>query len=139
MFSRGADHLVTFIVLFSTTQNVGGLAGSALLGSFQIISARYHSATLAEAVRFDDPQVMARVQSGVSALHGAVSDPTQLAGQGVAQLGRALAREANILAYQDVFTLVSFAGLGIAVYVVGVSVYLAWRRSRASPLSTELA
>lgn len=133
MFSRGADHLVTFIVLFSTTQNVGGLAGSALLGTLQIISTRFHSLSLSEAARFDDPLVVSRVQSGATTLQGLVNDPGQLAAQGVAQLGRALAREANILAYQDVFRLISVAGVCIALYVVGVSLYTAWRRAAASP------
>lgn len=133
MFSQGANHLVTFIVLFSTTQNIGGLAGSALLGTFQIIAARYHSVTLAEATRFDDPQVFARVQSGVASLQGVVNDPSQLAAQGVGQVGRALAREAVILAYQDVFRLVSLAGVCIALYVVSISLYRAWRR-RATPV-----
>src|SRR5262249_11166278 len=53
----GPDYFVSVVVLFSTTQNVGGLAGSALLGSYQIASARAHALTLAERVIPSDPQV----------------------------------------------------------------------------------
>src|SRR5262249_37141166 len=35
MMAQGPTHLVSFVVLFSTTQNIGGLAGAALLGSYQ--------------------------------------------------------------------------------------------------------
>jgi hypothetical protein len=46
MLQRGPDFLVSFVVLFSTTQNVGGLAGSALLGTLQTLWTRRHAEVL---------------------------------------------------------------------------------------------
>src|SRR5262249_44964930 len=43
MLQKGVDHFITVVVLFSTTQNFGGLAGSALLGSYQTVFARLHA------------------------------------------------------------------------------------------------
>ena len=43
MLERGPAHLVTFIVLFGATQNLGGLAGAAFLGSYQVVAAREHA------------------------------------------------------------------------------------------------
>src|ERR1700688_4565996 len=43
MLKRGPDYLVTIVVLFSLTQNVGALLGSAILGSYQTIQARAHA------------------------------------------------------------------------------------------------
>jgi MFS family permease len=132
MSSRGATHLVTFVVLFSTTQNVGGLAGSALLGTYQTIATHSHTLALAESTKFDDPQVISRVQAGAAAIQGVVTDSSQRAGQSVGILGQAMAREASILAYQDVFRLVALAGVSIALYVVGVSLFMRWHR-RTTP------
>src|SRR5262249_50266668 len=57
MLRQGATHLVSLIVVFSTTQNVGGLAGSAILGTAQVLYARAHAASLGESILATDPQV----------------------------------------------------------------------------------
>src|SRR5262249_21665498 len=75
MLRRGIDHFVTLVVLFSTTQNVGGLAGSALLSTYQAIAARAHIASLSEHLVGADPQVAARLQSGASSVAGVIADP----------------------------------------------------------------
>src|SRR6185295_19112378 len=63
---KGADVLVSLIVPFSVTQNIGGLAGSALLGTFQTASAHAHAAALSEHLSGADPQVVARLQGGAA-------------------------------------------------------------------------
>ncbi len=73
MLKKGADHLVSLVVLFSVTQNIGGLAGSALLGSYQIVQAKYHGAVLAEGLAAGDPLVTARIQQGAQALSGVIT------------------------------------------------------------------
>jgi hypothetical protein len=102
MLEKGPGHLVTFIVLFSTTQNIGGLAGSALLGSYQVISSRAHALALAEHVLPSDPQAFAQLQNGGALVRAA------------------LAREASILAFNDVFRLV----MAIALLTLGYLVYI---------------
>jgi hypothetical protein len=131
MLQRGPDHLVTFIVLFSTTQNIGGLAGSALLGSYQVIAARSHALALAEHALPADPQVAARLQAGAQGLAGAIVDPSSRAAQGVGALSQALAREANVLAFNDVFRLVAALALLTALYVVYIRIYNIIRQRRA--------
>jgi hypothetical protein len=93
------EMFITTVVVFSVTQNVGGLAGSALLGSLQIVSARAHAAALSEHLVAADPQVAARLQFGA------------------AQLNQALNREAGVLAYNDVFLFVAALALATAAYV----------------------
>jgi hypothetical protein len=96
---RGPEMFITTIVLFSVTQNVGGLAGSALLGSLQIASAQ-------------------------GACRGAVRAPGRRrpAGRrpppdGPRPLNQALGREAGVLAYNDVFLFVAALALATAAYV----------------------
>ena len=113
MLEKGPGHLVTFIVLFSTTQNIGGLAGSALLGTYQVMAARAHALSLSEQVLLSDPQAAARLQGGF------------------ANLSAALTREANILAFNDVFGAVAVLALMIAAYMVYIRVFNVLRQRRA--------
>ena len=118
MMARGSTHLVSYVVLFSTTQNVGGLAGSALLGSYQIMQARAHAEALAEHLSLGDPQVVQRLQQSSHAISGALTDPVQQGVQGSALLGQALNLEANVLAYNDTFRLVMWIAIAVACFLL---------------------
>jgi MFS family permease len=131
MLERGPSHLVTFIVLFSTTQNIGGLAGSALLGSYQVVSTRNHALALAERVLPVDPTVTGRIQTGVQGLSAVIVDPAGRASQGAGLLSQALLREATILAFNDVFRLVAVLALLTALYVLYIRIFNFIRQRRA--------
>jgi hypothetical protein len=117
MLERGPDYFISIIVLFSITQNVGGLVGSAALGSYQTIQAKSHAAALSEHLLGADPNVVERIELGAAAVGDVVVDPAQRTSQGVSQLAQALAQEANVLAYNDVFVLVSVVALIGALYI----------------------
>ncbi|THD79296.1 MAG: MFS transporter [Phenylobacterium sp.] len=124
---RGADVLVSVIVPFSVTQNVGGLTGSALLGTVQTISAHAHAAALSEHLSAADPQVVARLQGGAAALAGAIGDPAARSAGSAALLGDALNREATVLAFNDTFTLVVGIALATALFIAAVLLRRRWR------------
>lgn len=126
MIKQGPNHLVSFVVLFNITQNVGGLAGSALLGSYQIMEARAHAASLSERLLGSDPQVIQRIQSGVGAVAGVLPDPGLRGAEGAALLGQSMAQEANILAYNDVFRLVAALALVTAGYLFYRIAWVVW-------------
>lgn len=128
MLSRGGEHLISFVVLFNLTQNLGGLAGSALLGTYQVVSARSHAVALSEHLLAADPQVALRIQGGSAALAGTVGDPAQRVAQGGGLLVQAMGREASILAYNDVFRLVAVLALITALYVAYVIAFNRIRR-----------
>ncbi|QSX73913.1 MFS transporter [Lysobacter arenosi] len=104
-------NLISFFVMFSITQNVGALFGSAFLSTFQVIREKYHSSQLVEPLTLLDPLVAARIQSGANVYGQAVTDPALRNAQGLRQLAAAASREANVLAYNDVY----FAIAAIAV------------------------
>lgn len=118
MMAKGPNYLISFIVIFSVSQNIGGLAGSALLGTYQVERTKVHAAALAEHVIASDPQVVTRLQAGSSAISGALNDPTLRNAEGAALLGQSLNREANILAFNDVFRLVSLLALSIGLFLL---------------------
>jgi MFS family permease len=130
----GANYLVTFIVLFNVTQNVGGLVGSAFLGSYQVAATQAHLQALSEHLLANNPQVMARLQSAGSAAQ-VIVDPAQRSTQGAALLAQAMTREANILAYNDVFNLVALLSLAAAAFMAYRIAVLRYQRTRAQGAS----
>ena len=114
----GADYFVTLVVVFSMTQNIGGLAGSALLGSYQTVATRAHFQELAERMPGGDIQVANRIAGSTRALAGTVVDPALRAQQGGASLAGSMTREATVLAFNDVFRLVWRLALATALLVM---------------------
>jgi MFS family permease len=122
MMQRGPAFLVSFFVLFSTTQNIGGLAGSALLGTMQTFWTRRHAEVLAEQLVVSDPRVAAQLQQSASLLNQAIQ------------------REANILAYNNVFGFVALLGVLTAAYLAFRIVVVARaRRATAATAGMETA
>jgi hypothetical protein len=136
MLERGPAYFVSLVVVFSSTQNIGGLAGSALLGSYQAIATRSHLSALAEDLVGADPQVVARIQTGTQVLAGAVTDASRRAAHGAALLAQAAAREATILAFNDVFRFVALLALATALFGLGVVLRDRWRTRQ--PISREV-
>jgi hypothetical protein len=130
MLQRGVSYFVTLVVLFSTTQNVGSLAGSAILGTYQAAATRAHTSTLAEHLTAADPQVVGRIQDGSRLLAVTAGDPGQQVIQGSALLAQAQAREATVLAFNDVFRFVALLALGTAAFILCFVLRDSWRQHR---------
>ena len=129
--SKGPAYLVTFFVIFTFTQSVGGLIGSAFYGTLIIIREKFHSAVLTERVLLTDPHVAERVSQLSSSYGKVIGDSAILKGEGLALLGAQVSREANMLAYGDAFLVaaviafVSLAGLSLHVFFRFVKTRLA--------------
>jgi hypothetical protein len=129
----GPKNFISFIVLFSLSQSLGGLVGSTFLGTFQVIREKFHSHELVQSIVMTDPLVAARIRAGTGAVAGVVGDPTLRGAQGAALLAAQTAREANILAFNDVFLLVGV--LAVLAVIWGLLIRLSIvRRGEASPL-----
>ena len=110
------------------TQALGGLAGSAVLGAYQLHREQEYSAALTRQVNPAEPAVAARLQLQQQALAGQTTDPALRAAQGAAQLAQVVRREANVSAFNDVFRVVSL----VAVAYLAWSLVLARRAQRAA-------
>jgi hypothetical protein len=135
---RGAGHILSFIALFGITQNLGGLAGTALLGTFQVMREKAHSNALVQHIVMTDPLVVARVQQGGSAYGRILVDPALRNAEGASLLSQQITREANILAYNDVFQLIAILAAATTIYL-GFVVFLRTRRERMAAAQTVTA
>ncbi|WP_253190392.1 MFS transporter [Sphingomonas sp. LM7] len=113
---QGPTHFVSFSALFGITQNLGGLFGSAMLGSFQVLRERVHSGEITAGLTLADPLVAQRVQQNAAAYGRVLGDPALRQAEGAAILAQQASREANILAYNDVFLLIAAIALGTIIW-----------------------
>lgn len=113
MMARGPAYLVSFLVLFSSSQNLGGLAGSAVLGTYQTVQARAHASALSEQLISSNPVVADRLQAGLAPLNQAVN------------------REAAVLAFNDTFWLVT--GIALLAAAVIFALIILNRPRKAAP------
>ncbi|MEN0579520.1 Major Facilitator Superfamily protein [Phytobacter palmae] len=110
-------NLVSFSVLFGMSQNIGGLLGSAILGTFQTWREKYHSSLLADQLTTLNPLVNERLQLYSQMYQSMISDSTLLSAQAATQLQNVSTLEANILAYNDTYLLTASIAAATLVWI----------------------
>ena len=130
---QGPQFFISWLVVFLATQNLGALVGSALFGTLQTVREKYHSHSLVEQVMLNNPIDAARLAASAQQLSGVIADPTLRSAQGAALISRQVTREANILAYNDVFIVICLCA--ILLFVWGIAIELKMRREgEVSPI-----
>lgn len=105
--AAGSGHIISFIALFGIVNSIGGLGGAALLGTYQVVREKANSAAIVQDLDPTDPLVQARLQAGAGGVARVVGDPALRQAEGGALLSQSATREANILAFDDVFRLIA--------------------------------
>lgn len=116
-------NLVSFSVLFGMSQNLGGLLGSAILGTFQTWREKYHSSLLADQLTLLNPLVNERVNQYSQMFSSQLNDGTLLNTQALLQLQSVATSEANVLAYNDTYLLT-------AAIATSTLLWILWRLMR---------
>ncbi|WP_039055999.1 MFS transporter [Enterobacter sp. Bisph1] len=111
-------NLVSFSVLFGMSQNIGGLLGSAILGTFQTWREKYHSSLLADQLTTLNPLVNERLQYYSQMFQSQLGDSALLGTQAVTQLQTVSTLEANILAYNDTYLLTASIAAATLVWIL---------------------
>ncbi|MBZ6076048.1 MFS transporter [Microvirga puerhi] len=104
---KGPNYILSFFVVFLLTQNLGGLLGSAFFGTFVTWREKFHSHALVQHVTLIDPLVAQRTTQLGGVYARVLTDPALRNAEGVALLAQQATREANVLAYNDAFLLIS--------------------------------
>ncbi len=123
-------NMVSFSVLFGITQNIGGLIGSAALGTFQIVREKFHSSHIVEHLTLIDPLVQSRLQSYSASYSSVIADPSLRNSQGIRAMATAATREANVLAYNDVFMLIALIAV---LTMIWISLRVLWLKMTTQP------
>ncbi len=123
-------NMISFSVLFGITQNIGGLIGSAALGTFQILREKFHSSHIVEHLTLINPLVQSRLQSYGASYGSVIADPSQRNVQGIRAMATAATREANVLAYNDVFMLIALIAV---LTMIWISFRVIWLKMTTQP------
>jgi hypothetical protein len=96
---------VTFIVLFSATQNFGGLVGSSFFNTYQQRHTYDYKVEISSNLDPTDPLVAQRLQSYQHSSMLTTNDPVLKNNQALQNLNKVVTREAQVRAYNDVIAL----------------------------------
>jgi MFS family permease len=124
-------NLVSFSVLFGMSQNLGGLLGSAILGTFQTWREKFHSSLIADQLTLLNPMVSERVNQYSQLYSSQLGDGTLLNAQALLQLQTLATSEANVLAYNDTYLLT-------AAIATATLLWLFWRLLRVKLAARKL-
>ncbi|MDR6787544.1 MFS family permease [Sphingomonas sp. BE138] len=130
---QGAGHVISFLALFGVLNSIGGLAGSAILGTYQVVREKANSAALVQAIDPTDPIVQARLQAGASGVARVLGDPSLRSAEGGALLSQSATREANVLAYDDMFRLIAVLAALTFFYLLFLLLRRSWRARVQAP------
>lgn len=107
--AKGPQNLFTFIMVFLSTQSLGGALGSAVTGTWVAIRTRVHLDAMYAHLTMANPLVSARVEQLAASAHGA-------SGAGYSLLAQKAQQQAMTLAYADVFR--GFGALAIGAALI---------------------
>jgi hypothetical protein len=130
---QGTQNFITWVVVFLATQNLGSLVGSALFGTLQTVREKYHSNILVQQVVLDNPTDAARLSASAQQVSGVITDPALRTAEGAALVGQRVTREANVLAYNDVFLVIAIIAFLLVLWGVAIELRMR-RRGDISPI-----
>lgn len=134
--AKGPSHVISFLALFNLSQTLGGLAGVGALSAFHTLRTKAHLMTLGGSLSTSDPAVAQAINALAASMSGTMTDPALRSATAGAQVVQEAAREAAILAFNDVFFVIG-AGAALA-FAVMFARWLHDRRRGYNPLAQEL-
>ncbi|MBE3636845.1 MFS transporter [Mangrovicoccus algicola] len=118
---RGPKYLLSFVILFLSTQILGGTIGSGLFRTFVAARITAHGEMMAGHMAAGDPLVAQQISALAAGYAAQIADPVQRQAEAVSALAQTVTRQATVAAYNDVFALTAALALGaLAVLVLHV-------------------
>lgn len=130
---QGPQNFISWLVVFLATQNIGGLIGSALFGTLQTVREKFHSNILTQQILLDNPADVGRLAGTAQQAGKVISDPSLRTAEGAALVSQQVTREANVLAFNDVFLIIAVIAFLLFLWGVAIEINMR-RRGEVSPL-----
>ncbi|WP_201591004.1 efflux MFS transporter permease [Psychrobacter pulmonis] len=135
--ANGPAYIISFSVIFSISQTIGGLAGAAAIQAFTTIRTQMHYADMVGSLNLGDPALMAQVAGVRRMLSTQITDANQANVAAMGQVLQSLQRQATVAAYADLFFLMAtIASITTLILLLN---YLYHRYHKRNPLAKELA
>lgn len=135
--ANGPAYIISFSVIFSISQTIGGLAGAAAIQAFTTIRTQIHYADMVSSLNLGDPALMAQVAGAGRILSTQITDANQANVAAMGQVLQSIQRQATVAAYADLFFLMAtIASITTLILLLN---YLYHRYHKRNPLAKELA
>lgn len=135
--ANGPAYIISFSVIFSISQTIGGLAGAAAIQAFTTIRTQMHYADMVSSLNLGDPALMAQVADAGRILSTQITDANQANVAAMGQVLQSIQRQATVAAYADLFFLMAtIASITTLILLLN---YLYHRYHKRNPLAKELA
>lgn len=135
--ANGPAYIISFSVIFSISQTIGGLAGAAAIQAFTTIRTQMHYADMVGSLNLGDPALMAQVAGVRRMLSTQITDANQANVAAMGQVLQSIQRQATVAAYADLFFLMATIA-SITTLILSLN-YLYHRYHKRNPLAKELA
>ena len=135
--ANGPAYIISFSVIFSISQTIGGLAGAAAIQAFTTIRTQMHYSDMVNTFNFGDPALAGKVAATSGALSAQTTDAAQAKTTAMAQILQGIQRQATVAAYDDLFFIL--AVLSTMTTIILLMNYLYYRYHKRNPLAKELA
>ncbi|WP_296243306.1 MULTISPECIES: MFS transporter [unclassified Psychrobacter] len=135
--ANGPAYIISFSVIFSISQTVGGLAGAAAIQAFTTIRTKMHYADMVSSLNLGDPALMGQVAGARRMLSAQITDANQASVGAMGQVLQSIQQQATVAAYDDLFFLM--ASIATITAVILLINYIYYRYHKRNPLAKELA
>lgn len=110
--ARGPGYLLSFIVVFLSTQSIGGVMGGAIFTTLVNRRQALHLQTLAEQLTPTSPTVAAEIARRMAGLASRIPDGAARRVQAVSQIATDASNQAYVMAYNDLYYMTFLIAVG---------------------------
>ena len=127
--AKGPQYLLSFIIVFLSTQSLGGVLGSGLFTTFINHRQAGYFQALAEQLTVTGQQTEAAIAAGAAMTASQIADPAQQKLQGITLLVQEVTRQSYVLAYNDAYFLIALIAGGALIALL-LHVFRDWLTQR---------
>ncbi|MCT4334496.1 MFS transporter [Paracoccus sp. YLB-12] len=135
--AKGPNYILTFVIVFLTTQKLGGIFGGAIFSSYVKVRQQLHVQELSAALPATDQLVAERLASTSKALSAQIMDPAVRSAQSAARLAAEVQSQASVMAYNDAFLMIAAASTAALALLLGHAAIRTWQQRRCEVASEQ--
>ncbi len=140
--ARGPNYILSFVIVFLSTQSLGGAMGSGLFTTFINHREAAHMQVLREQLTVSDAQMLQEILRRSAVLAPQITDAAARKAQAVALIVQDVTNEAYVMAYNDAYFLTALIALAALAALI-LHIFRDWLAARlagpAIPSSPESA
>ena len=130
--ARGPNYILSFIVVFLSTQSLGGVMGSGLFTTFINHREALHLQVMREELTSADPLVLREIAQRAATLTSQIADPAIRKAQALSMIAQEATNQAYVMAYNDAYLLTALVA-GTALCLLILHIFRDWLMARFWP------